>query len=200
MIFAASMAKSPESMTTGRRPDGYLSDMPMKKTVLTFGFISGAVSSLMMLGTIPFMHRIGFDHGLVVGYTAIVLSFLLVFFGIRSYREQAGGAITFGRAFNVGILITLISCVFYVATWQLIYFKLQPGFMDRWEAYAVEKVRAEGGSPEAVEATRRQMRSFKEAYDNPLTNAAYTFIEPFPVGLLVTVISAAALRRKPRPT
>jgi hypothetical protein len=186
-------------MTTGRGSRGYLPGMPMKKTVLTFGLISGAVSSLMMLGTIPFMHRIGFDHGLVVGYTAIVLSFLLVFFGIRSYREGAGGAITFGRAFSVGILITLISCVFYVGTWQLIYFKLQPGFMDRWEAYAVEKVRAGGGTPEAVEATRRQMRSFKEAYDNPLTNAAYTFMEPFPVGLLVTVISAAALRRKARP-
>jgi hypothetical protein len=169
----------------------------MKRTVLTFGLISGAVSSLMMLATIPFMHRIGFDRGLVVGYTAIVLSFLLVFFGIRSYREQAGGTITFGRAFTVGILITLISCVFYVATWQLIYFKLQPGFMDKWEAYAVEKTRANGGTPEAVEATRRQIRSFKEAYDNPVTNAAYTFIEPFPVGLLVTVISAAVLRRKP---
>jgi len=169
----------------------------MKKTVVTFGVISGVVSSLMMLGTIPFMHRIGFDHGLIVGYTAIVLSFLLVFFGIRSYREQAGGTLTFTRGFTVGILITLISCAFYVATWQLIYFKLQPDFIDRWETYAVEKVRAEGGTPEAVEATRRQMRSFKEAYDNPLTNAAYTFMEPFPVGLLVTVISAAVLRRKP---
>jgi hypothetical protein len=172
--------------------------MTMKKTVLTFGLISGAMSSLMMLATVPLMHRIGFDHGLVIGYTAIVLSFLLVFFGIRSYREQAGGAITFGRAFTVGILITLISCVFYVATWQLIYFKLQPGFMDKWEAYAVEKVRADGGTPEAVEAARRQIRTFKEAYDNPLTNAAYTFVEPFPVGLLVTLISAAALRRKRR--
>src|SRR5574338_546439 len=172
--------------------------MTMKKTVLTFGLISGAVSSLMMLGTIPFMHRIGFDHGLVVGYTAIVLSFLLVFFGIRSYREQSGGAITFTRGFQVGILITLISCVFYIATWQLIYFKLQPDFMDKWETYAVEKVRAAGGTPEAIEAERRQIRTFKEAYDNPLTNAAYTFLEPFPVGLLVTVISAAVLRRKPR--
>ena len=170
--------------------------MTMKKTVLTFGLISGVVSSLLMLGTIPFMHRIGFDYGLVVGYTAIVLSFLLVWFGIRSYREQSGGAITFTRGFTVGILITLISCAFYVATWELIYFKLQPDFMDKWETYAVEKVRAEGGTPEAVEATRRQMRSFKEAYDNPLTNAAYTFIEPFPVGFLVTVISAAVLRRR----
>jgi hypothetical protein len=70
--------------------------------------------------------------------------------------------------------------------------------MDQWETYAVEKVRASGGTPEAVEAERRQIRTFKEAYDNPLTNAAYTFLEPFPVGLLVTVISAVALRRKPR--
>jgi Protein of unknown function (DUF4199) len=171
--------------------------MMMKRTVLTFGVLSGVVSSLLMLGTVPFMHRIGFDRGLVVGYTAIVLSFLLVAFGIRSYREQSGGAITFTRGFTVGILITLISCAFYVATWQLIYFKLQPGFMDQWEAHAVEKIKADGGGPDAIEATRRQMRAFKEAYDNPLTNAAYTFIEPFPVGLLVTIISAAALRRRP---
>ena len=70
----------------------------MKKTVLTFGLISGVMSSLMMLATLPFMHRIGFDHGLVVGYTAIVLSFLLVFSGIRLYRENVGnGSITFGQ-------------------------------------------------------------------------------------------------------
>ena len=171
--------------------------MHIKKTVLTFGVISGAVSSAMMLATLPFMHQIGFDKGLIVGYTGIVASFLLVWFGIRSYREQSGGALTFTRGFTVGILITLISCVFYVATWQLIYFKLQPGFMDRWESYAVDKVRADGGTPEAIEATRRQMRTFKALEDNPLTNAAYTFIEPFPVGLLVTVISAAILRRRP---
>jgi len=170
--------------------------MNMKKTVLTFGVISGVVSSVLMLATLPFMHRIGFDRGLVVGYTAIVLSFLLVTFGIRSYREQCGGTITFTRGFTVGILITLISCVFYVATWQVIYYKLQPGFMNDWETYAVEKVRAAGGGPEKLEATRRQLRSIKEAYDNPLTNAAYTFVEPFPVGFLVTVVSALALRRR----
>src|SRR5689334_9333143 len=84
----------------------------MKKTVLTFGLISGAVSSLMMVATVPFADRIGFDKGAVVGYTSIVLSFLLVFFGIRSYRDNAGnGQITFTKAFAVGITITVISCI-----------------------------------------------------------------------------------------
>ena len=170
--------------------------MTMKKTVLTFGLISGAVSSLMMLATVPFIHDIGFDRAAVVGYTAIVLSFLLVFFGIRSYREQSGGTISFGRGFAVGILITLISCAFYVATWEIVYFQIWPGFAEEFAAHAIEKARASGATPEAIEQTRQQMAQFKAWYDNPLINAAITFIEPFPIGLIVTLISAAVLRRK----
>src|SRR5688572_10702416 len=130
----------------------------MKKIVVTFGLISGVMSSLMMLLTVPFMDRIGFDRGVFFGYTAIVLSFLLVFFGIRSYRENvAGGTLTFGRGFQVGILITLISCAFYVATWQLIYFKLAPGFFEKYQAYAIEQARASGASEPEIQATARQM-------------------------------------------
>jgi hypothetical protein len=50
----------------------------MKTTILTFGLISGTLSSLMMLATVPFMDKIGFDKSEYLGYTAIVLSFLLV--------------------------------------------------------------------------------------------------------------------------
>ena len=76
----------------------------MKKIILTFGLIAGAILSLMMLGTLPFMDKVGFDKGYVIGYTSMVLAFLLVFFGIRSYRENIGdGAITFGRAFSVSV-------------------------------------------------------------------------------------------------
>jgi hypothetical protein len=39
----------------------------------------------------------------------------------------------------------------------------------------------------------------KTMLNNPLLNSAATFIEPFPVGLIVTLISAAILRRKPSP-
>ena len=58
----------------------------MKKTVLTFGVLSGVVSALMMLVTVLFIDRIGFDKGVIVGYTAIVMSLLFVYFGVRSYR------------------------------------------------------------------------------------------------------------------
>ncbi len=168
----------------------------MKKTVLTFGFISGAVLSVMMLLTMPFMERIGFDHGLLIGYTSMVLAFLLVFFGVRSYRDNvAGGRLTFARGFVVGLLITLIACACYVATWEFIYFKLAPDFVDKWSAYMVEKARASGASEAEVQRTVREMQAFKQWYAKPLLNVAATFLEPLPVGLAMTLVAAAALRR-----
>ena len=169
----------------------------MRKTVLVFGLLSGAVSSAMMLLTVPFMERIGFGpQSVVLGYTAIVASFLLVYFGIRSYRDQvAGGTVSFGRAFTVGILITLLSSLCYVGTWQVVYFKLKPDFLDQYSAYTIERARQSGASQQEVDAKVQELDDFKTMYQNPLFNAAITLIEPLPVGLVVTVISAAVLRR-----
>jgi hypothetical protein len=172
----------------------------MKKTVLTFGLISGAISSLMMVATVPIADRIGIDQGVFLGYTSIVLSFLLVFFGIRSYRDNIGnGQITFLKAFAVGTSITLISCICYVVTWEILYYNVFPDFWDKYGAHLVEKLRASGASPAAVQAKLQQVAKYKELYKNPLMNAVLTFIDPFPIGLGITVISAAVLRRNLQP-
>lgn len=169
----------------------------MKKIVLTFGLISGAVMMAMMFANMYFIDQIGFDKGVIVGYTAIILGFMLVFFGIRSYRENVGqGHITFGRAFAVGILITLVACLVYIVTWQIIYFNFMPDFLDKYASYAIEKSRAAGATQQALDAQLQEMKGFKEMYNNPFFNAAVTFTEPFPVGLLVTLISSAILRKK----
>jgi Protein of unknown function (DUF4199) len=170
----------------------------MKKTILTFGLISGAISSLMMVATVPFADKIGVDHKAeVIGYTTIVFSFLLVFFGIRSYRDNAGnGQITFAKAFAVGISITLISCLCYVVTWEVLYFNFLHDFMDKYSAHMIQKLQASGASPEAVQAQLQQLTKYKEMYENPLFNSLITFLEPFPIGLVITVLSAGVLRKK----
>lgn len=171
----------------------------MKRIVLIFGLISGLISSAMMFLTLPFLHNgtVNNQNGYVIGYTSIFLSFLLVFFGIRSYRENAGGgSITFGRGFSVGILITLISCVFYVASWEIIYFKIMPDFADKYAASTIAEKKEKGASAAEIAETQKKMVEMKAMLDNPAINAAMTFIEPFPVGLIMTLVSAGILRKR----
>jgi Protein of unknown function (DUF4199) len=171
----------------------------VKKTVLTFGLISGAISSGFMLATVPFVDKVGWKRGEILGYTSIVLSALLIFFGIRSYRENvAGGRLTFGRGFAVGILITLISSACYVATWELVYYKFMPGFAEKYAAHMVERAKASGASQQKIDETTQRAQQFARSYHNPVINVALTFMEVFPIGLAVTLLSAGILRKKPR--
>jgi hypothetical protein len=171
----------------------------MRKIVLTFGLIAGAILSVMMLITMPFHDQIGFDKGLVVGYTTMVLAFLMVFFGVRSYRDNVGGGrVTFGRAFIVGLMITVVASICYVATWELIYYRLMPDFPDKYAAYAVEKARKSGATDAQIAAKAKEMSEFKEMYRNPLMNMALTLIEPLPVGILFTLVTAGVMSRKRR--
>lgn len=173
----------------------------MKKTVLTFGLISGAILAIVSGGSMLIQNKVGAGHGqafqMVVGYTIMVAAFLLIYFGIRSYRDnQLDGQITFGRAFACGILIALITTVCYVAMWEVLFFGFMPHSMDGYWAAQIASVQAAGHDAATTAMQVAAIRHQQELYQNPLVNIAYTFIEPFPVGLLITLISAAVLRRK----
>jgi hypothetical protein len=169
----------------------------MKKTVLTFGVISGVMISVLMDGSLLIANKIGNVHSMVLGYTIMVASFLLVYLGIRSYRDNdLAGQISFGRAFACGILITLITTVFYVATWEVIYFKFMPHFMDSYFAAQIHKAQSSGLDAATIAAKVADIQHYQQLYQNPFVNMAQTFIEPLPVGILITLISAAVLRRK----
>jgi hypothetical protein len=171
----------------------------MKKIVLTFGLIAGALMSAMMLATMPFHDAIGFDRGLIVGYTTMVLSFLLVFFGVRSYRDNvAGGTVGFWRAFLVGLGIAVVASLCYVATWEVAFFKFNVGadIMDKYAVHEIEKARAKGESEASLAKMKAEMDDFARMYKNPAINAAFAFMEPMPVGLIVALVSGGVLSRR----
>lgn len=171
----------------------------MRKIVLTFGLIAGAILSVMMLITQAFFDQIGFDKGEVLGYSTMVAAFLMVFFGVKSYRDNvAAGHVTFGRAFVVGLMITAVASVCYVATWELIYYKFAPDFGDKYAAYTLDVAKKSGASDAEIAAKAKQMAEFNEMYKNPLVNIAFTFLEPLPVGILLTLVAAGVLSRKRR--
>ncbi|MGE0865614.1 MAG: DUF4199 domain-containing protein [Vicinamibacterales bacterium] len=169
----------------------------MQKIVLTFGLIAGAVMAAFMFATLPFQEQIGFDRGAIVGYTSMVLAFLMVFFGVKSYRDNvAGGHVTFGQAFKVGLLITLVATTCYVVSWQILYYGFMPDFLEKYTAYALEQARQGGATDTQLAQQAREMAEFGEMYQNPLVNVAFTVIEPLPVGLVFTLVTAGVFGRK----
>ena len=179
----------------------HIQESYMKKIVVTFGLISGLIMSVLMGGSLLFADKIGSSHSMALGYTIMVASFLLIYFGIRSYRDNTlAGQISFGRAFACGILITLISSVCYVVMWEILYFNFMPHFMDGYFAAQIHKLQSAGLDAATTAARVAAIQHSQQLYQNPLVNMAYTIMEPLPVGLLITLMSAALLRRRAAPS
>ncbi len=172
----------------------------MKKIVLRFGLASGLILIALSAVMLPCMNgTVDFDHGEVVGYSAMVLAFLMVFFGVRSYRDNVGGgSIRFGKAVQVGMLITLVTCAMYVIAWEIAYYNFFPDFLDKYSAHVLAKMRAAGESEAAILEKTAELATMAKYYKNPLFNVGITFMEVFPVGLIMTLVSAWILRRKRR--
>lgn len=170
----------------------------MKKIVWMYGLISGAVMAVFMAATVPFVG----DHGardMIVGYAGMLAAFLLVYFGVRSYRDNVlGGTISFARAFSAAILIATIASLCYVATWEVIYYKFMPDFYTKYGQSAVEQARKSGKSEAEVAKVRADMDTMVRRVENPLFVTVVTFVEPFPMGLVIALVSAGVLRRRRR--
>lgn len=166
----------------------------MLRIVLVFGLISGAVASAMMwiLTNLVGTHEVDFDHGMLLGYATMVIALSLIYFGIRSYRENNGGRITFMKGLRIGLLITLISAVCYAASWEVYGDK---DFVDKYTAYNIDKMKAGGASEAEVEAARIEGEQFAEMYRNFYIRFGMTLMEILPVGVIMTLISAAVLRK-----
>ena len=174
----------------------------MRKVVLTFGLIAGAVISVYMVIQMSLWAKgvISFDAGYVVGYAGMVIALSMVFFGIKSYRDNyLNGAIKFLKGLQVGLLISLVASLMYAATWEVYYQtndEIRNTFMDKYTDHLISKMKNEGASQAEMDQKTKEMTDMKEMYQNPLIRFVMTLAEIFPVGILITLLSAAILRRR----
>ncbi|MDQ3111260.1 MAG: DUF4199 domain-containing protein [Bacteroidota bacterium] len=172
----------------------------MRKIVLTYGLIAFGIMFLMMHVPLAFASEKYLEYGMVIGYTSMVLAFTLVFFGTRSYRDNIQhGVISFGRAFGVGILISLVASVLYVIVWMIIEHYIVPDFYEQYGRYAIESEKASGASATQLAATQSELNSMMEMVKNPVVKFLFTLLEPLPVGLLATLVTAFIVKRKAVP-
>jgi hypothetical protein len=171
----------------------------MRKTSLLCGLASGMIASslfiaLMLLGKAGEDH---FDNGAIFGYTLMILAFSFIFVGTKITRDKYGnGSISFGKAFRVGLYISLIASTIYVIVWLIDYHFFIPDFAEKYAAQAVRTLKDSGASEAKVAAKSAEMAKFTEMYKNPVIVILMTYMEILPVGLLASLICAWVLKRK----
>lgn len=129
------------------------------------------------------------------GYLVMLVALSLIFVGIKRYRDvELGGVIGFGRALAVGLGIAAVASVIYVAGWELYLWVSGKDFIADYAAAQLDALHREGATPAAISERSAQLQALTDRYANPLFRLPITFAEIFPVGLLVTLLSAAILR------
>jgi hypothetical protein len=173
----------------------------MRKVTLTFGLIAGAIVSAFLIIGIAYWEKTGKAiENALVGYATMVIALSMVFFGIKSYRDNyQKGAIRYWKGFQVGMLITLIASLMYAASWET-YNQVSPAssaaFIDYYVECQINKKKEKGASAADIDQVVKRMEDFKRMYRNPAIRFGMTLVEILPVGIIITLISAAALRKK----
>lgn len=174
----------------------------MKKIILKYGLLSGSIIALLMMSTTLIIKSIGYekvglDNAAYIGQSTILVSMLVIYFGVKSYRDnQNNGKITFVNALLVGLGIMIISCIAYSLTWLVVYYNFLPNFIDDYATYYIDKMKSTGSTQAEINQKLKEMQGFKSWYSNPFSIFLITLIEPLPVALVVVLISALILKRR----
>ena len=165
------------------------------KYVLTYGLISGAVIIATMLTGILLSDQGGFFSSPVFGYLVMLVALTFIFVGVKRYRDvERGGIVKFLPAFGMGLAIAAVAGIAYIAVWEIYLAMTDYKFMDEYIAGIVRARQAEGASSAAIAREVADLESMRVQYRNPLFRIPITFLEIFPVGLLVALVSALLLR------
>jgi hypothetical protein len=170
----------------------------MKKYVLIYGLIMGTILCVNALYQVNLCYtNPDFKSNDVLGYTALIVIFSLIFFGIRNYRnKQLDGVITFGKAFKMGAIIAFTSATMYVVVWLFYYYLVVPDFLDHYIPHVLKEASRNGATQAELAQKTTEMNQFEEMYQNPAFVVLTTYAEVLPIGLVVALISSLILKSK----
>jgi hypothetical protein len=174
----------------------------MKKTIWVYGVIAGIISvSWGVVGEGVIGDHMSLNTRLFFGYATMILAFSLIFVAVKNYRDNFhSGAITFGKAFKIGLLITLIASTVYVIIWMIDYSYFVPDYGDKYQAQALAELKASGASADVIKKQATELAATMGKYKtSPTFRAFFTYLEIVPVGIVISLIAALILKHKSNP-
>jgi len=171
----------------------------MKKTIWICGVIAGIISvSWAVVGESLLSDHLSLNTRLFFGYATMILAFSLIFVAIKNYRDTNDGQISFGKALRIGLLITLIASTVYVVVWMIDFSYFVPDYGEKYQAQALAELKASGASAAVIQKQGAEMAATMAKYkSNAAFRAMFTYLEIVPVGIVISLIAALILKKKP---
>jgi len=168
----------------------------MTRTILVYGCIAGVIVAACMALSMSSGAEGGIV-GMALGYLSMLIALSMVFVGIKKHRDQRlGGVIRFTTALGIGLGISLVASLFYVLGWEAYEYATDYRFMPEYAAHAIAAKRASGASAAEMAKFIADMQEMTKAYADPLRRMLMTLSEIAPVAIIVSLVSAALLRRR----
>jgi len=170
----------------------------MMQKILGYGVVAGIIVGLPMIVTfVGSDGHLPLTYGMIIGYTTMLIALSTVFVAIKRHRDtDLGGVIGFWPGFAIGLGISFVASLIYVATWEALQAFMHMDFASGYAKAVIEQQKAAGASAEVLAKLNAEMEQFKIDYANPLFRLPMTFTEIFPVGVLVSLVAAALLRNR----
>ena len=166
----------------------------MKKLILTYGSLSGIVISAMVLLTFTVFSP-NMKYGELIGYSTMIIAFSTIYIGIKSHRDNhLNGNINFGQALKIGVGICLVASFFYITLWLIMSETIAKDFMTNYFQQSIDQIKDSNLSEAEMTVKIDDIKGFQEMYKNPFVKIGMTFLEIFPVGFLISLISAFLLK------
>ena len=167
----------------------------MKRYILTYGVTAGLIVISSMIIGIVMSGGEGVGASMAIGFLIMFIALSMIFVAIKKYRDQEqGGVIRFSRAFTLGLGIAAIAGVMYVVVWEIYLNFSDYAYIHDYAAKIIEAKQTAGASAEEMTKITESMEKMTTQYANPLFRLPMTFMEIFPVGALIALISAFFLR------
>jgi len=167
----------------------------MFRKILSYGVVAGLIVGIPLSVLTITMNGHEMHYGLAIGYTMMLVALSTVFVAIKRHRDvDMGGVIGFWPALGLGLGISFVAGVIYVVAWETACAIAHIDFAAGYARAMIAQQKANGVSGAALAKFTAEMEQFKVQYANPLYRLPMTFIEIFPVGVLVSLVSAGLLR------
>lgn len=165
----------------------------MLRRIITYGPAGGVIAIVLVISTM-FINGLHGVWSMAAGYLAMLIGLSTIFLAIKLQRDETqGGVIGFFPALGMGLAISFIAGIVYALGWEIYMAATHNNFSAEYAHMIIAHAKAAHASGAALARAMAEAADFQRQYADPLYRLRMTFIEIFPVGVLVSLISAALL-------